>query len=118
MAPNPALDLVSLGLDDLVAVGLEVDLLLHHLLVDVAHLGLVAGLDDALYALVGAQMAWILRPFIGSPHYVAFRWFRPRGGNVFIDIIRTIGEFLGGCGQVIANTVIHIATRLRYAPAT
>ncbi len=50
----------------------------------------------AVYALVGLQMAWILRPFIGSPHYEAFRWFRPRGGSVFADILRTIGEFLGG----------------------
>jgi hypothetical protein len=47
-----------------------------------------------VYALVGAQMAWVLRPFIGSPH-LPFEWFRPRGGNAFIDVFRTIGELVG-----------------------
>jgi hypothetical protein len=34
------------------------------------------------YAVVGAQMAWILRPFIGSPG-MQFAFFRPRGSNFF-----------------------------------
>ncbi len=46
-----------------------------------------------VYALVGAQMAWVLRPFIGSPK-LPFEWFRPRGGNVFSDVLRSIGELL------------------------
>ncbi len=36
-----------------------------------------------IYAMVGAQMGWILRPFIGSPN-LPFEWFRPRSGN-FIE---------------------------------
>ena len=47
-----------------------------------------------VYALVGVQMAWLLRPFIGSPD-LPFAWFRQRGGNVFLDLMGTIGEFLG-----------------------
>jgi hypothetical protein len=47
-----------------------------------------------VYALVGMQMGWILRPFIGSPDE-PFVWFRERGGNVFADILRTIGQLLG-----------------------
>lgn len=35
-----------------------------------------------IYALVGAQMGWLLRPFIGSPD-MPFTWFRERSGNVF-----------------------------------
>ena len=35
-----------------------------------------------VYSLVGAQMAWVLRPFIGNPK-IPFTWFRPRSGNVF-----------------------------------
>jgi hypothetical protein len=35
-----------------------------------------------IYALVGAQMGWLLRPFIGSPT-MPFTWFRPREGNFF-----------------------------------
>lgn len=46
-----------------------------------------------IYALVGAQMGWILRPFIGSPD-LKFEWFRNREANIFIDIARTLGELL------------------------
>jgi len=44
-----------------------------------------------IYSLVGAQMGWVLRPFIGTPD-LPFTWFRQRGGNVFLDVIRTLGE--------------------------
>ena len=46
-----------------------------------------------IYALVGAQMGWILRPFIGSPD-LKFEWFRHREANIFVDIARTLGELL------------------------
>jgi hypothetical protein len=39
-----------------------------------------------IYALVGAQMGWILRPFIGSPN-LEFTWFRPRSGNFFQAVV-------------------------------
>ena len=35
-----------------------------------------------LFALVGAQMGWVLRPFVGNPT-VPFAWFRPRESNFF-----------------------------------
>ena len=35
-----------------------------------------------IYAIVGAQMAWILRPFIGTPS-LEFALFRPRSSNFF-----------------------------------
>jgi len=47
-----------------------------------------------IYALVGAQMGWILRPFIGAPG-LPFEWFRSREANFFIDVVRTIGDLLG-----------------------
>jgi hypothetical protein len=47
-----------------------------------------------IYALVGAQMGWLLRPFIGAPD-LPFEWFRSREANIFVDIVRTIGELLG-----------------------
>jgi len=46
-----------------------------------------------IYALVGAQMGWILRPFIGSPD-LPFEWFRNREANIFVDVARTLGELL------------------------
>jgi len=47
-----------------------------------------------IYALVGAQMGWILRPFIGSPE-IPFQWFRDREANIFVDVLHTIGRLLG-----------------------
>ena len=35
-----------------------------------------------LFGLVGTQMGWVLRPFIGSPDK-PFTWFRARGSNFF-----------------------------------
>jgi len=42
-----------------------------------------------VYALVGVQMAWILRPFIGDPE-LKFVWFMQRGGNAFVHFYETV----------------------------
>ena len=42
-----------------------------------------------IFALVGAQMSWVLRPFIGAPGK-PFTWFRPRGSNFFESVLHTI----------------------------
>lgn len=44
-----------------------------------------------LYAFVGAQMGWVLRPFIGDPKE-KFTLFEPRGGNIFMDLLKSIGD--------------------------
>lgn len=43
-----------------------------------------------LYVVVGAQMAWVLRPFIADPNR-PFEIFRERQANFFIDVFRTLG---------------------------
>ena len=48
-----------------------------------------------LFGLVGAQMAWVLRPFIGAPN-LDFTWFRARESNFFESVFRTIGSLFGG----------------------
>ena len=48
-----------------------------------------------LYALVGAQMGWVLRPFVGAPS-LKFQLFRPREGNIFLAVLRTLAKLLGG----------------------
>jgi hypothetical protein len=48
-----------------------------------------------VFALVGAQMGWVLRPFIGSPH-VAFAWFRPRESNFFEGVFNALRHLIGG----------------------
>jgi len=48
-----------------------------------------------IYALVGAQMGWILRPFIGSPD-LPFQLFRAREANIFTDVAHTLFKLLGG----------------------
>ncbi len=47
-----------------------------------------------LYAFVGSQMAWTLRPFIGAPS-MKFELFRQLGGNFYSNIFASIGEMLG-----------------------
>ena len=38
-----------------------------------------------VFGLVGAQMGWVLRPFIGSPNQ-PFHWFRARNSNFFESV--------------------------------
>ncbi len=52
-----------------------------------------------LFALVGAQMGWVLRPFIGRPE-LPFEWFRERNSNFFAAVLRFIGELLFGAGGI------------------
>jgi hypothetical protein len=47
-----------------------------------------------IYAFVGSQMAWTLRPFIGAPR-LQFELFRQLGGNFYTNIFASIGEILG-----------------------
>jgi len=47
-----------------------------------------------IYAFVGSQMAWTLRPFIGAPS-MQFELFRQLGGNFYANIFASIGEILG-----------------------
>lgn len=44
-----------------------------------------------VFALVGAQMAWVLRPFIGNPDQ-PFTWFRQRESNFFEAVWRTLSH--------------------------
>ncbi len=48
-----------------------------------------------IYGLVGAQMGWLLRPFIGSPN-LEFTWFRHREGNFFQSVFYHLQRLLGG----------------------
>jgi len=47
-----------------------------------------------IYALVGAQMGWVLRPFVGAPD-LPFELFRIREANIFVDVVRTISALFG-----------------------
>jgi hypothetical protein len=44
-----------------------------------------------VFALVGAQMSWVLRPFIGCPT-VPFEWFRERESNFFIAVLQALAN--------------------------
>lgn len=46
-----------------------------------------------IYALVGCQMAWVLRPFVLDPH-TDFAWFRARNANFFVDVWHTLWNLL------------------------
>ena len=47
-----------------------------------------------LYAFVGSQLAWTIRPFIGAPS-MEFELFRQLGGNFYTNILASLGEILG-----------------------
>ncbi|MHC4369974.1 MAG: hypothetical protein ACYSW8_20380 [Planctomycetota bacterium] len=44
-----------------------------------------------VFALVGAQMSWVLRPLIGAPT-APFEWFRDRESNFFVAVVRALAE--------------------------
>jgi hypothetical protein len=46
------------------------------------------------YGIVGAQMAWLMRPFIGSPD-TPFSLFRAQESNIYIEIVQSFGRLLG-----------------------
>jgi hypothetical protein len=49
-----------------------------------------------VFALVGAQMGWVLRPFIGAPH-LKVTWFRERKSNFFEAVLNALeGLFSNG----------------------
>lgn len=47
-----------------------------------------------IYAVVGMQMSWIMRPFIGAPG-TTLSVFRPREGNFFAAVIGAISRLSG-----------------------
>lgn len=44
-----------------------------------------------VFALVGSQMGWVLRPFLGSPE-LEFTWFRGRGSSFFESVLHHLGQ--------------------------
>ncbi len=47
-----------------------------------------------VFGLVGAQMSWVLRPFLGQPD-TPFTWFRPRSSNFFEAVLNTFRALFG-----------------------
>ncbi|MEB3181752.1 MAG: actin-binding WH2 domain-containing protein [Nostocaceae cyanobacterium] len=47
-----------------------------------------------LYAFVGSQLGWTLRPFFGTPDTV-FVMFREKEGNFYLSVIKSLGHILG-----------------------
>jgi hypothetical protein len=52
------------------------------------HVKTVFRLWVIVFALVGAQMGWVLRPFVGNPN-MPFTWFRTRESNFFQAVFHT-----------------------------
>ncbi len=61
---------------------------------EISSSGMIFGIWIFIYALVGMQMGWLLRPFIGHPG-MAFEWFRPREGNFFAAFFQSLQRLLG-----------------------
>jgi hypothetical protein len=61
------------------------------------HTRLVFGCWMVVFSVVGAQMGWVLRPFIGNPA-LPFEWFRERNSNFFEAVLNAIQALLTGKG--------------------
>jgi hypothetical protein len=48
-----------------------------------------------VFALVGAQMSWVLRPFVGNPAS-PFEWFREQDSNFFQAVLKTFFSLFTG----------------------
>jgi hypothetical protein len=55
------------------------------------HVKLVFRCWVILFGLVGAQMGWVLRPFIGNPD-VPFEWIRGRESNFFQGVLHALAR--------------------------
>ena len=55
---------------------------------------MIFGIWMVAFALVGMQMSWLMRPFIGRAGE-EFTWFRAPESNFFINLIRSIGRMFG-----------------------
>jgi hypothetical protein len=58
------------------------------------HVTLIFRIWVVVFGLVGAQMAWVLRPFIGHPGQ-PFTWFRHIHSNFFMAVINAARALLG-----------------------
>ena len=47
-----------------------------------------------LYALVGGQLAWTLKPFLGTPYLPETPPFRIESGNIYVSAFKTVGKLL------------------------
>jgi hypothetical protein len=61
------------------------------------HTRLVFSCWVVLFGLVGAQMGWVLRPFVGAPG-LPFEWLRVRQSNFFEAALHALGTLLTGGG--------------------
>lgn len=61
------------------------------------HTRTVFGCWMVVFALVGAQMGWVLRPFIGNPA-LPFSWFRERKSNFFEAVLNALQTLFTGGG--------------------
>lgn len=60
-----------------------------------AHVKTVFRIWLVVFGLVGAQMGWVLRPFIGHPGQ-AFQWLRPIHSNFFEAVFQHVMHLIGG----------------------
>ena len=59
------------------------------------HVATVFRIWVIVFGLVGAQMGWVLRPFLGNPDQ-EFTWFRARESNFFEALAQAIMGMFGG----------------------
>jgi len=56
-----------------------------------------------IFAFVSMQLAWNLRPFVGSK-VLPFELFREKEGNFYLAVIQSVRDFIVGGNQEVNNT--------------
>jgi hypothetical protein len=59
------------------------------------HTRLVFNCWVILFAVVGTQMGWVMRPFVGNPN-LPFTWFRERESNFFEAVLGSLAALIRG----------------------
>ena len=49
-----------------------------------------------LYCVVGAQLAWMLKPFLGTPYLPSTPPFRLEEGNIYVSFFQSLGQLFTG----------------------
>ncbi len=58
------------------------------------HTWMVFRIWIVVFCMVGSQLGWVLRPFIGNPD-MAFTWFRSRDSNIFLALVDILSRLAG-----------------------
>jgi hypothetical protein len=92
------LNVLFFGIAGLAGIGIFRGAMRRLALVNRMKAGTIVNCWIVVFLFVGCQMAWVLRPFMGS-EYLPFQLFRKIQGNFFENVFVTVWQFLSQFGE-------------------